>query len=55
VSDKRENTIALAWHDTICPEAEQCRDRLLHSLSEPAYTSGVLSTFLTKVIERMDE
>lgn len=38
--------VALAWHDTVCPEAGRCGSRELHARSIPLYTTGVLHQFL---------
>lgn len=41
--------IEMAWHDVTCPEAEECRDRQLHSMGAPLVNSGVLIRFLERL------
>jgi hypothetical protein len=43
--------IALAWHDVTCPEGQDCRDRLIHSLGASLVNSGVLHRFLEALNE----
>jgi hypothetical protein len=43
--------VALAWHDTTCPEGPDCRSRNIHAITEPNIaTTGILQQFL----ERLD-
>lgn len=43
--------IGLAWHDTVCPEADDCPDRTLHAASMPLCYGGTMRRFL----DRLDE
>ena len=43
--------VGLAWHDTVCPEGEDCRDRPLHAASMPLCYGGTMRRFL----DRLDE
>lgn len=47
MSDRRN--ISLAWHDVVCPEGSDCRDRYIHAWSQPLSTSGVLDRFLDRL------
>lgn len=41
--------IGLAWHDVVCPEAEDCRDRSLHAASMPLCYGGTMRRFLDRL------
>ena len=47
MADRR--AVAEAWHDTVCPEAEDCPDRSLHAMSQTLVTTGVLERFLERL------
>jgi hypothetical protein len=47
----RNARIALAWHDVVCPEAGECRDRPLHAASHPLAYGGLLARFLDNARE----
>ena len=45
----RDVAIREAWHDVVCPEGPDCRDRGLHAASEPLVTSGIVHRFLDRL------
>jgi hypothetical protein len=51
VEDARHELIALAWHDVTCAEAQECRDRRLHSQDSALVTSGLLGRFLARLAD----
>lgn len=46
-------TVAEAWHDVTCPEAEECGDRAMHTMSSPLVNSGVLDRLLDRLGYRL--
>lgn len=49
MGERDEALIARAWHDVTCPEAGDCRDRLLHSAAQPLANTGVLHRFMDRL------
>jgi len=49
VGPELQHVVALAWHDVVCPEGEDCRDRDLHAMSEPVASSGVALRFAMRL------
>lgn len=46
---ERRALVNLAWHDATCAEAEDCRDRVMHSAANPIANSGVLEDFIERL------
>ena len=42
--------VALAWHDLTCPEAEECRSRHVHAISNTLANTGLLGQFFDRMI-----
>jgi hypothetical protein len=48
---ERRAMIALAWHDVVCPEGSECRDRPMHAASQQLASTGHLERFLERLSE----
>jgi hypothetical protein len=46
--------VALAWHDSTCPQAEDCHSRDLHAATDVLVGSGIVERFLSRLDAVLD-
>ena len=49
--DKHSALVALAWHDVVCPDGPECKDRPDHAAVQGPVRSGHLERFLRRLPE----